>query len=138
MTDEITTEIQPDDVGWDEAVVQEGRQPGSVVSVRLSPGETVQLRIQADKLGVTVSEVLRRALAAFEPPATIDAHRKVLVSVFTYGASMPALGDDGWVYSGSQQLWAGQTLAWAGTGAPTATEPTRIVERVTTDPAHSL
>jgi hypothetical protein len=134
MTDENTTETQPDEIDWDKAVVREGRQPGSVISVRLSTEETVQLRAHADWLGVTVSEVLRQALAAFEPRAKTDPTREAFVSAFTYGGSVLSLDEVGWTYSGLQQLWSAHGLAGSASGLPTTTEPARIVEKVTTDP----
>lgn len=138
MTEDKIRDIEPDEVDWDNAVVREGQQAGSVVSVRLSPEETVRLRLHADMAGVTVSQLLRRALAAYEPSAKGEPSRKVFVSAFTYAAGIPASFEAGWTYSGLQQLWWAHSLARAGTAVPTATEPTRIVERVTTEPLRAL
>ena len=75
MTDDKTTEIDPGDVDWDGAVVREGRQPATVVSVRLSPDEAVRLRVHADALGVTVSEVLGRRSPRLSPGRRREASR---------------------------------------------------------------
>jgi hypothetical protein len=134
VTDDRAIEIDSADVDWDKAEVREGRQPAAVVSVRLSPEEAARLREYAESLGVTVSEVLRQALAAFEPGQGRQDSRDVIVTAFTYAASsMPAF-EEGWTYTGPQHLFSLPELAKVGTAAPTGTEPARIKERVTTGP----
>ena len=134
MTDEDTPEISADEVDWKRGVVHEGRQPGAVVSVRLDPAETAQLRRLAELLGMTLSQVLRRALAAYEPERESDGGRKLFVGAFTYGGTTPPLYEQAWqyTYAGSEQLrWPTAEKRESGSVLPTATEPTRIVERVT-------
>jgi hypothetical protein len=128
MNRDNASEINADEIEWDEAVIGEGRQPGSVVSVRLDPEETARLRQLANALGVTVSQVLRRALAAYDPAGDATTSREILSRVFTYGGSVPLSYETAFTVGGLWQLGVTES----GGGVPTATEPTRIVERVTT------
>jgi hypothetical protein len=85
-----------------------------------------------DQVG-TVSQVIRMALAEFEPQPAEHAGKKLFVSAFTYGGALPV----------SQLSWRVVTSAAAQTRlqtdedregsveAPTSTEPTRVSERVT-------
>lgn len=128
-------DIEPDDVDWENAAVREPQRPQSVVSVRLSAEETAHLREISEALGITVSQVLRRALGAYDPGREMAPLRRVLASAFTYGASAPAMYERTWSYSGVQQLWSNTSLPAGGTEAPTDTHPTRVIERVLTDAA---
>jgi hypothetical protein len=132
VTQDNTSEIGLDELDWEEAVVREGRLPGAVVSVRLDPAETARLRHLANSLGMNLSQVLRRALAGFDPDEAHSRERPLIVGAFTYGGTVPLSYEQSWHYVGSAQLHfpAGEQRG-SGTAAPTATEPTRIVERVT-------
>ena len=57
--------IEPDELDWERAEVHPGRPHGTVVSVRLGAPEAEQLRELAAELDLTMSQVLRRALAEF-------------------------------------------------------------------------
>ena len=72
--------IQSDELDWEGAEVHPGRPHGTVVSVRLSAPEAEHLRELASELDLTMSEVLRRALADFE---SLQARQPL--HVFTYG-----------------------------------------------------
>lgn len=124
-------DISSEELAWDEAVVEEGRQPGAVVSVRLDPEEAERLRAMADSLDLNVSQLLRRALAEYSPEKEQKAGR-VLLSAFTYGGTVPTSYEQVWRWVVSEQL-AMPTEEHTGSGdpAPTSTEPIRIVERVT-------
>ncbi len=60
-------EIKSEDLEWQRAVVQEGRPHGTVISVRLDAGEAERLRRLAETLRLNMSQVLRQALADFDP-----------------------------------------------------------------------
>ena len=131
MTPENTNQIDPEELDWAEAVVQEGREPGAVVSVRLDASEAARLRTLADALGLTVSQVLRRALAEYEPDTEGETRDPVFLPAFTYGGTALPRGPIWhWVHSAQLQLAAGDD---AGTGGPppTGTEPVHIEQRVT-------
>jgi hypothetical protein len=72
--------IESDELDWERAEVHPGRPHGTVVSVRLSAAEADQLRELASQLDLTMSQVLRRALADFESLPTRQPWQ-----VFTYG-----------------------------------------------------
>lgn len=129
MTDD-ETKIDPDDLDWEHAEVREGRQPASVISVRLDDAETGRLRALADSLGLNVSQVLRRALAAYEPAQENEGAGRAFVTAFTYGGTVPISYEQVWSYQ-AMQLWPGAEEGRSGGNAPTGTEPIRIVERVT-------
>lgn len=59
--------IDPEELDWEQAEVHEGRPHGTVVSVRMDAAEAERLRTLASQLGLNMSQVLRRALADFEP-----------------------------------------------------------------------
>jgi Ribbon-helix-helix protein, copG family len=134
MTDDVQ-DIEPDEVDWANATVHQPQRPQSVVSVRLSAEETARLREISETLGITVSQVLRRALAAYDSGREVAPLRRVIVSAFTYGASAPPMYEHAWSYSGFQQLWSNTSLPAGGTEALTETHPTRVTERVLTDAA---
>lgn len=123
-------QIVPEELDWAEAVVQEGRHPGTVVSVRLDASEAARLRSLADAIGLNVSQVLRRALAEYEPNTEGEARDPVFLPAFTYGGTaLPHEPIWHWVHSAQLQLAAGDD---AGTGGPlpTGTEPVHIEQRV--------
>jgi len=126
MTDR--EEIGTEELDWEGSVVHDGRQAGSVVSVRLDAVETARLRRLADGLGLNVSQVLRRALADFQP----QPERRVFVA-FTHGGSVPSFS--GWrceFRSAAQLRWPETSERCEHqTAELTSTELTRIVERVT-------
>jgi hypothetical protein len=72
--------IESDELDWERAEVHPGRLHGTVVSVRLSAAEADHLRELASQLDLTMSQVLRRALAEFE---SLPARQPW--QVFTYG-----------------------------------------------------
>lgn len=123
---------EPEEIGtaeldWDGSVVHDGRESGAVVSVRLDPGETARLRRLAEELGLNVSQLLRRALAEYQP----HTERRVLVA-FTHGGSVPSLS--GWrcEFRSTQLHLPVTSERCEHTAAElTSTELTRIVERVT-------
>jgi len=127
------TDISPDELAWDEAVVEEGRRPGAVVSVRLDADETARLRALADSLDLNLSQVIRRALAAYEAEAGEHAStERLLHAAFTYGGTVPAVFEQAWQWVVSSQLqFASEERRASGDPTPTSTEPARIVERVT-------
>jgi predicted transcriptional regulator len=130
MTPENTPKIDPEELDWVEAVVHEGRQPGAVVSVRLDADEAARLRRLAEALGLNVSQVLRRALADYQPDTERGARDPVLLSAFTYGGTaLPHEPIWHWVHSAQLRLMAGDD-AGAGGPLPTATEPVHIEQRV--------
>jgi hypothetical protein len=57
--------IVSDELDWERAEVHPGRSHGTVISVRLSTPEAEHLRELAAQFDLTMSQVLRRALAAF-------------------------------------------------------------------------
>lgn len=121
-----TPEISSEELAWDEAVVHEGRQPGAVVSVRLDAEETARLRGMADRLDLSVSQVLRRALTEYNPDKEQTAEWVVL-RPFTYGGTEQA-----WRWVVTKQLtMSTEERTGSGDPVPTSTEPIRIVERVT-------
>jgi Ribbon-helix-helix protein, copG family len=130
---ENETNIGSDELDWENAQVHEGRQPGVVVSVRLGPAEAARLRGLADASGLTVSQVIRQALAEFEPKGAQHTERRLFVAAFTYGGAMSAQ-QQRWRLVGPQP---GQTQLPTeedrerSVDPPTATEPTRVSERVT-------
>ena len=65
------------------AEAREGRAHGAVVSVRLNPDEAARLREIASSMGLNLSQVLRRALEAYE--AELAGHSLSLVQAFTFG-----------------------------------------------------
>lgn len=133
MSDRATDEeIRSDELDWSHAVVQEGRAAGAVVSVRLNSSETAHLRRLADSLGLNLSQVLRRALAAYDPEAAFAREHVHVLEAFTYGGTVPVSYEQVWLYVGSEQLtWPAGEQRGSGSTSPTTTEPTRIVERVT-------
>jgi len=132
MTDSSEPSISADELDWKNAEVQEGRQPGVVVSVRLGPAEAARVRVLAESAGLTVSQVIRRALAEYEAQNTAR-EPKVFVAAFTYGGTMPLAYEQVWHSTGpAQTQLPGEDEAHVGTGGvPTTTEPTRVSERVT-------
>jgi ribbon-helix-helix CopG family protein len=141
MTDEGKTEIGTDELDWGAAQVHDGRQPAVVISVRLGPAEASRLRASADASGLTVSQVIRNALAEYEAKGEVAASdRKVFVSAFTYGGTMPVVHEQGWRWTGFEQTLLAAPDLMASVGvmhgvavAPTTTEPTRVSERVMLD-----
>lgn len=134
MSDERRIEIAADELDWDAAEVQEGRQPAVVISVRFGSTEAARLRAHADAAGLTVSQIVRKALAEYEARAEEASKRKVFVSAFTYGGTMPLVHEQGWRWTGFEQtLFAGGGLAPSAAAASTTTEPTRVTERVTVE-----
>ena len=128
---DMDNEISTDELAWDEAVTHEGRRPGAVVSVRLDEDETARLRALAAHLDLNLSQVIRRALAAFETEAE-RAGTRVVLGAFTYGGTVPTIHNQAWSWIVSQQLpITTDERSGSGDPAPTSTEPTRIVERVT-------
>ena len=131
MTDPRNPEISADELEWSEAVVAEGRQPGTVVSVRLDPDEAARLRQLADTLGLNVSQVMRRALAAFSP--SDDAQRRHLfLGAFTYGGIAPMVHERifyNWLRV-EQLPMPSERREGSDDVSPTATEPSRVTERV--------
>lgn len=123
-------EIRTDDLTWDEAVVEEGRRPGSVVSVRLDADETARLRRLAESSGLNLSQVIRRAVAAYEAEEREPAARVVL-GAFTHGGAVPTHYEQMWTWLVSAQLaMPEEERTGSGDPVPTSTEPIRIVERV--------
>ena len=131
MTERNTPSISSHELDWDEAEVREGRQPGAVVSVRLGPAEAARLRALADSSGLNVSQVIRRALAEFGSKREQRREQKVFVAAFTYGGTMPVMHEQGWRWSGPAQMQLPSGETQSRVDAPTTTEPTRVVERVT-------
>ena len=126
-----TQEISSEELAWDEASVQEGRRPGAVVSVRLDAEETARLRGFADRFDLNVSQVVRRALADYNPDKAQAAER-VFLSAFTYGGTVPTFYEQVWRWVVSEQLgMPTEERTGSGNPVPTSTEPIRIVERVT-------
>jgi len=121
-------EIATEDLDWAHAEVREGRPHGTVVSVRLSAAEADRLRDIADHLGLNLSQVLRRALADYEPA---DDHRQGIDVVwsrgFTVANQLPTASLVHWLISAVAE----ETMRWAE-DRETGTEPIRITERVRT------
>lgn len=130
MTDH-NQEIGSDELDWEHADVREGRQSAAVVSVRLDNAESARLRALASSLGMNLSQVLRQALAAYDPAGESAAPREVFVAPFTYGGTVPVSYEQVWIYHSAQLHLAESEERRSGGSAPTGTEPTRIVERVT-------
>jgi predicted transcriptional regulator len=122
--------IESSDLDWDKAVVRPGHPHGAVVSVRLDPADADRLRTLAAQLDLNLSQVIRRALAAFEP-ARLQAIQRQLAQTlqgFTYGGSAVNLISYSVVYP--QRPEEAKRLETAEQ-VKSSTEPTRIVEHVT-------
>ena len=128
MTDD-RAQIEAEELDWEHAEVHEGRQAASVISVRLSDAEGARLRALANSSGMNISQVLRKALAAYDP-ARENQSRRVFISAFTYGGIVPLAYEHVGSYNAAQ-LWPAKEERRSGADAPTGTEPIRIVERVT-------
>lgn len=79
-----------EEMDWDRAEAKEGKSHGVVVSVRLDQAEADRLRSIASDLGLTMSQVLRRALASFDATAAPQAVKALLSSymtAFTFGGT---------------------------------------------------
>jgi hypothetical protein len=130
---ESETTIGSDELDWENAQVHEGRQPGVVVSVRLGPAEAARLRGLADASGLTVSQVIRQALAEFEPNgAQHKERRRLFVAAFTYGGAMSSQ-QQSWrlvVPQPEQTQLPTEEDRERSVDPPTATEPIRVSERV--------
>lgn len=125
----MTDEIAPDELDWGRAEVREGRPAGAVVSVRLDAQEVARLHALAATLELTVSQVLRRALAAYDDPNAGLRERRRWLIPHTYGGVTPAIAPE-WhtVRSAQVQFEAGEKIVRE---APTETGPVRIDQRVT-------
>lgn len=79
-----------DEMDWDQAESRPGKSHGVVVSVRLDEGEAERLRSLASDLDLNMSQVLRRALASFDPTAGSGRMIKAILayqSAFTFGGA---------------------------------------------------
>jgi hypothetical protein len=115
------TEEMKEQMDWDNAETVEGKPHGVVISVRLDPTEAENLRTLASDLHLNMSQVMRRALAAFDPTKQ-SVRAGTAFGPLTFGGA-------GWTGSVSVSL--------AGEGAEPYSRPesttidTRVRERVT-------
>jgi hypothetical protein len=127
MTQNDRPEINTDELDWDNAVVREGRPHGAVVSVRLDPAEAARLRSIAASLGVNLSQVLRRALADYDPTQAARKQRGTASGVIaiTFGGGV-ATWQRPLVTSRKGSLFSDEPTESGWPGDATSTEPTRI------------
>ena len=79
-----------DEMDWDQAESRPGKSHGVVVSVRLDKADADRLRSLASDLDLSMSQVVRRALAAFDPNAGAGRMIKSILayqSAFTFGGA---------------------------------------------------
>jgi Ribbon-helix-helix protein, copG family len=81
MTDDLKAEMD-----WEHAEVAEGKPHGVAISVRLDAAEADRLRSLAASLHLNMSQVLRRALAEYDPNPS-SSGRPSLHRPFTLGGA---------------------------------------------------
>ncbi len=113
-----------DEMDLDAATPRAGRPHGSVVSVRLEPDEAKRVRRIAEAEGLTLSQVMRRALAAYVPADPSPAGSAVYGGGHAHGRIQ--------ITAPTRQSLTLDThqLLDAEDPIPTYTEPARLQERI--------
>ncbi len=115
------TDTMRDQMDWENAEVVQGKPHGVVISVRLDAAEAEHLRTVASDLHLNMSQVMRRALAAFDPQGHIVQELPIFGPITVGGAA--------WTGSVSVRPAGEAVEQW--TRPESTTIDTRVRERVT-------